>query len=270
MRATDFEFRNRFWMMGMIIFVGFACYSIDHVNAGAALLGSQAPISSTPVAVTIGGVQFIFAGMTYEMFGLDPASGQGRWQLQVLFGIAALLLAAAAMMRTWATAYLHSDVVQDAKLHSDKLVADGPYRHVRNPLYFANVLMTLSTALLASRIGFLVIAAGMIIFQHRLIGREEEELARAQGQGYRDYLRAVPRLWPSLHARVPAGELQPRWKQAWLSEAFFFWGMTAAVVCFALTLNIGYAYGLFGLSMLCYVVMWRVRSFRAKRDHGVH
>ncbi|HYL77267.1 MAG TPA: isoprenylcysteine carboxylmethyltransferase family protein [Bryobacteraceae bacterium] len=254
----------------MILFVGFACYSVDPVNAGVALLGAQIPPTSTPVTVTVAGVKFIFSGMTYEMFGLNPASGQGRWKLQVMFGVAALLLAAAAMMRTWATAYLDTDVVQDAKLHSDKLVADGPYRHVRNPLYFANVLMTLSMALLASRVGFLAIAAGMIVFQYRLIGREEEELARAQGQGYRNYCKAVPRLWPSLQARVPAGNLRPRWKQAWLTEAFFFWGMTVAVASFAVTLNIGYAYGLFALSIVCYIILWMVRSLRTKRDHGVH
>jgi protein-S-isoprenylcysteine O-methyltransferase Ste14 len=263
LRATDFEFRNRFWVMGAIFWVGFFCYSFDHVNAGVALLGVHTAATSTPITVSVAGVQFVFAGLSYEMFGLDPAAQQSRWKLQAMFGMAALLLMGAAMMRTWATAYLSSDTVQDARLRTEALVADGPYRYVRNPLYFSNVLMTLSMALLASRSGWLVIVASMMVFQYRLIGREEAELLRTQGEPYRAYCRAVPRVWPSFSARVPAGDGKPRWKQAWLAEAFFFWGFAAALACFAVTLNLAYTYGLFGISMICYVVLWKARG--AKR-----
>jgi protein-S-isoprenylcysteine O-methyltransferase Ste14 len=192
--------------MGAIFWVGFFCYSFDHVNAGVALLGVHAAATSTPITVSVAGVQFVFSGLSYEMFGLDPAAQQSRWKLQAMFGMAALLLMGAAMMRTWATAYLSSDTVQDAKLRTEALVADGPYRYVRNPLYFSNVLMTLSMALLASRSGWVVIVS----------------------EPYRAYCQAVPRLWPSFTARVPAGGGKPRWKQAWLAEAFFCWGFAAA------------------------------------------
>ena len=32
MKATDFEFRNRFWIFGLIFGVGFWLYALDHVN----------------------------------------------------------------------------------------------------------------------------------------------------------------------------------------------------------------------------------------------
>jgi protein-S-isoprenylcysteine O-methyltransferase Ste14 len=257
MRATNFEFRNRFWLMGVIIWFGFFCYSFDHVNAGVALLGSPIPNTSTPLTVSIAGVRFVFP-MTVESFGFDPASQQGRLKLQFMFGIAALFLAGSAMMRTWATAYLRSDVVQDARLRTESLVADGPYRHVRNPLYFSNVLMTLSMALLASRTGWVVMVLLMVVFQYRLIGREEQELLQAQGEPYRAYCKAVPRLWPSLTPRLPASGLQARWKQAWLAEAFFFWGFTEAVAVFAITLNIAYIYLIFGLNIIAYILVWKL------------
>ena len=255
MGATEFEFRNRFWMMGLIFGLGFFLYSFDHVNAGAALLGAHAPATSTPLSISIGGVRFIFPGLGYETFGLAAGSEQGRWKLQVIFGIAALLVAAAAMMRTWATAYLESDVVQDPKLRAEAVVADGPYRYVRNPLYFANVLMAMSMGLLASRTGWFVIVLIMTIFQYRLIGREEAELLRTQGRRYQAYLQAVPRLFPSLRPRLRPGDRKPRWKQAWLAEAFFFWGFAVALAAFAATLNIVYFYAIFGLSMLCFVLI---------------
>jgi len=37
--------------------------------------------------------------------------------------------------------YLHSSVVNDRQLHPERLVANGPYRWVRNPLYLGNILL---------------------------------------------------------------------------------------------------------------------------------
>ena len=79
---------------------------------------------------------------------------------RVLFAFAAVLLIAAALIRTWASAYLRSDVVYAADIQTRSLVADGPYRHVRNPLYFANLLMAIGMGAMASRIGFFCIGPG--------------------------------------------------------------------------------------------------------------
>lgn len=236
MRATDFEFRNRFWLIGMIFGLGFFCYTFDHVNAGAALVRA-------------------IAGS-----GLDLDSPRGRHELQAVFGVAALLVAASAMVRTWATAYLNTEVVHDANLRTEALVADGPYRYVRNPLYFANVVMTLGMGLMASRLGWVMLVVLHLIFLHRLIGREEEELLLTQGERYRKFCNAVPRLFPSLTPRLPSGGIKALWGQAWLSEAFFFWGFTAATAAFAFTLKFGYAAAVFGLCMFVFIValpLWR-------------
>ncbi len=122
-------------------------------------------------------------------------------------------------------------------------------------MYFSNVLTALSMSMLASRTGWVPIVLSMTIFQYRLIGREEQELLRTQGERYRAYLKAVPRLFPQLHPRVASGGKHPRWKQAWLAEAFFFWGFAAALAVFAATLNGVYFFAVFGLSMLFLVVV---------------
>ena len=120
--------------------------------------------------------------------------------------------------------------------HAESLVADGPYRYVRNPLYLANLPMAAGIGVLASRLGWLFLILGISLFCYRLILREESGLLETQGESYRSYMKAVPRMWPALRPRVPAGPGKPRWGQAIAGE-MFFWLFGVAVLSFALTLN---------------------------------
>jgi protein-S-isoprenylcysteine O-methyltransferase Ste14 len=239
MRATDFEFRNRFWLIGLIFAAGFLCYALDHANAAVALLRA---ISNAPLNLDL---------------------SRTRHELQAIIGVATLLVAASAAIRTWATAYLNSDVVHDANVRTEGLVADGPYRHVRNPLYLSNVLMSFGMGMLASRLGLVVIIAGMLLFTYRLIGYEEAQLLAAQDERYAAYRTAVPRLWPSPRPRVAFGGTKPRWGQAWLGEAFF-WGFAAAIGAFAVTLDIRYTWGIMAVTFVFYIALTSMWS-RKKR-----
>jgi hypothetical protein len=71
---------------------------------------------------------------------------------RLLFAFAAILLIVAALLRTWASSYLRAGVVYAAEVKTDSLVADGPYLLVRNPLYFANVLMVTGMGAMRSKI----------------------------------------------------------------------------------------------------------------------
>src|SRR5207244_5419566 len=113
-------------------------------------------------------------------------------------------LICAAIIRTWASAYLKSEVVYASEIKTAALVADGPYRHVRNPLYFGNVLLALGMGAMASRTGFVVLQILMWLFCYRLIFREEAELRAVQGEQYDAFKKAVPRLLPSLTPRIPS------------------------------------------------------------------
>jgi protein-S-isoprenylcysteine O-methyltransferase Ste14 len=234
MRATEFEFRYRFWIIAGLFFITFGCYAIDHVNSSQALLRAM---------------------------GLR-ASGR---PLHLLFGISAALAGLGALIRTWASAYLRSEIVHDSALHSGRVVADGPYRYLRNPLYLGNLLLAPAMGLVASRLGFVFIVVATFIFIFRLIGREESELLASQGDSYRAYYNAVPRLFPALTPRVPASGTRPQWGQAIVGETLF-WVLFLAIVWIAVTFNgPGFEWICFG-GIALYVVLLRV--WKRKREAG--
>jgi protein-S-isoprenylcysteine O-methyltransferase Ste14 len=139
MAASNFEFKYRFWLFGALFGTAYSTYGIDHVPAGIALGNWITRLRGTAAT-----------NMDYH----------------VVFAIGALLCLAASLVRTWATAYLNSEVMVGMRLDTSRLVADGPYRYVRNPLYFGNILLAVGMGLLASRIGFLILVAGMIVYDY--------------------------------------------------------------------------------------------------------
>jgi len=210
MQATLWEFRHRWWLILFIFMAAFLAYSLDPVNCGEAIV---------------------------HWLARHLGTGSNRNAYRLVFLAGAILLFLAAFFRTWGTSYLRAEVMRDSLVHSERLVADGPYRYVRNPLYFGNILMSVGIGVLASRIGFLILSLGMTLFVIRLVLREEAELLQSQGDSYRRYCSAVPRLLPSLWPRVLRGESVPHWGQAFRAE-LMCWLLALASAAFALTLNL--------------------------------
>jgi protein-S-isoprenylcysteine O-methyltransferase Ste14 len=231
MRATEFEFRHRFWFIGGIFWLGFSCYSFDHQNAAAALVK-------------------LFLGSNFNMNSPESAV-----PLHAIFAFAALLSVSAAALRTWAAAYLRSDIVHDHALHSEGLVADGPFRWARNPLYDGGILLAVGMGLLASRLGWVVMSFGLAIFYYRLVLREEAALLASQRESFRAYCAAVPRFLPGLRPRVKSSGALPHWGQALAGEVFM-WGFAASVVAFAIALRIRIFYMMLAISLLGYAFYW--------------
>jgi protein-S-isoprenylcysteine O-methyltransferase Ste14 len=236
MKATDFEFRQRFWLISLVYWLGFSLYRFDHLNV-------------------------------VQWAAISAAPGDERQQMVILRGLfiaGALMVLLAAGLRTWAAAYLRSDVVQDPSLHAEKIVADGPYRHMRNPLYLGGMLLAVGIGLLASRLGFLVIVVGLAIVMLRLMGLEESNLAREQGQSYLEFCKKVPRIWPALRPRVSRGGVVPRWGQAFMGE-IFMWGFFVAMAAFVVTLNVRTTWWIIAVALTLYVVRSYFLYFRRRR-----
>jgi len=241
-RASDFEFRNRFWIIASIYGVTFALYRVDPTNITIALTLRILRWASPGTGVTI-----------------DAPNFDSKARLFFAFGT--ILLVLSALIRSWATAYLKSGVVHDSAIHSELLVADGPYRHVRNPLYLGNILQALGIGLMASRVGFVFLTLANTIFMIRLILHEEAGLLQSQGESYHRYFEAVPRLWPSLAARVPGSGARPNWRDGVLGE-MFFWIFAAGMAVFTVTLQSNYFLMALGAGFALYFLQNYLRMGR--------
>jgi protein-S-isoprenylcysteine O-methyltransferase Ste14 len=235
MKATDWEFKNRALLFGLIFALSFPLYFVDHQNSTAALanwFGSRLQKDPDHIA-------------------------------RLLFAFATLLLLVAALIRTWASAYLRAGVVYAAELKTESLVADGPYRHVRNPLYLANVVMAIAMGAMMSRPGFVLAVVAMLIFCYRLILREETELQADQGERYEGYRKAVPRFWPALLPRVVSAGHPARWAEGFKAE-FWYWGFAASLGAFAISLKLTVFFAIFAASL---IVFWVSSLALQKKSH---
>jgi protein-S-isoprenylcysteine O-methyltransferase Ste14 len=237
-RASRFEFEKRFGIICAIYFTGFCLSAFDHVSFVAALRHLIAP-------------------------SIARGEPQATMFARIIIAAGALLIFLAAGLRTWGAAYLRTAIVHDTAQHSEALVADGPFRYTRNPLYLANLPMAAGIGVLASRAGFVFLVLANWIFVYRLILREEESLLKIQGEAYREYRRAVPRFWPALRPGIPSGNRQPKWGQALAGESFV-WLFGLAELLIAVTLNpwIGIVTFLFGF-VAHFVITRQIQKQRA-------
>jgi hypothetical protein len=111
-------------------------------------------------------------------------------------------------------------------MHGEGVIAAGPYRYVRNPLYLGNLIHTLALALLMPPSGAIFCILAISVFQLRLIAAEESFLTSKVGEPYLAYCAKVPRLIPALTPRVPASTAEPKWPLAFLGE-IYMWGVFA-------------------------------------------
>ena len=204
MKATAWEFRYRLWISCAIIVLGFAAPWIEVLN-----LGNREVHTWGWLAVSLG------------RLGLPMLSG---FELVAALAIAAAAIAT--LLRVSGTAYLGAGTVFNAEMKAGAdeptagVMADGPYRYMRNPLYAGSFLTVAALAVLMPPSGAAVSLVLLGIFLVRLILGEEAFLAPRLGESYAAYCRAVPRLLPSLRARVGASRQLPNWKRALLGEIF--------------------------------------------------
>jgi protein-S-isoprenylcysteine O-methyltransferase Ste14 len=127
---------------------------------------------------------------------------------------------AGAALRLWATAYLGAGVMNDGSLRADRVVASGPYRYLRNPLYLGNMLTSLAVSILMPPAGAVFFLAGSALLTAALVAAESPHLAQQLGPAYAAYREQVPSFLPAVRPHVPAATVQPHWAQSLAAEVF--------------------------------------------------
>jgi len=80
----------------------------------------------------------------------------------------------------------------------DRIVDEGPYRWVRNPMYLGHLIFFAGLALtLGSWIALAVLAVHVVWFDRR-VREDEAHLAQLFGEPYREYCRRVKRWIPGV------------------------------------------------------------------------
>ena len=119
------------------------------------------------------------------------------WTRLVLGGV--LVVGGFALMQTAKRAFQQLGTEVKPWLPSTQIVASGPYRYMRNPMYVAGVLIIAGLALaLGSDWILVMLVPTAVVLHYGVVLREERYLERKFGDAYRQYREAVPRYgWPS-------------------------------------------------------------------------
>ena len=129
-----------------------------------------------------------------------------------------LVAALGALLRIWASAWLGHGIVINQEMQAGAVMADGPFRYVRNPLYLGLYSWVAAMSLIMPASGALFVLIAVPAFLVILIRGEEAFLIAQSGEPYRAYLRSVPRLIPRLRNTLAPTGNRPHWLQAVLSE----------------------------------------------------
>jgi protein-S-isoprenylcysteine O-methyltransferase Ste14 len=201
MKATSLEYRFRFFLHGILFAIAFSVFNLPWAET----LGLPTKSSWLVLSTTLsrqGWLSFTTASFTILILAL------------IFTGLGAAF-------RIWGSAYVGASIVQSGAMHGETLLADGPYRHTRNPLYLGTLLHTIGISLLLPPAGSVFLIATIWILQFRLALAEEPFLTARFGQTYRDYIARVPRFLPMPAPQVPSAGAKPHWLLAIAGEIYF-------------------------------------------------
>jgi protein-S-isoprenylcysteine O-methyltransferase Ste14 len=271
MRATAVEYRLRFTITALVLVLGFWSPWIEAWGIGSrttlemwlALQLSHIGLLSFKAAIAL---VIILAALTalkgaaLRVWG-TAYLGEGKYRLvrnPFFWGLLGIFLSISFLRpvsRALLGMVLLSVCIGD-DMQAGRVLAEGPYLLVRNPLYWGLWCMFLAMSFLMPVSGALVAMVLLSVFLFRLILGEEAFLTSQLGDEYREYQRTVPRLFPHLKS-IPLAfarreSAKPQWLHAMIYEinpigvflimAILSWNyddwlmIRAIVVCFGISI----------------------------------
>ncbi|MBN2416119.1 isoprenylcysteine carboxylmethyltransferase family protein [bacterium] len=138
------------------------------------------------------------------------------------------------LIRFMGVAYAGKATRRTKKAGASRLVTDGPFAYVRNPLYAGNFLLSLGVVIMANAWmpWMLALYTGLFFLQYSFIVRHEEQFLRAKFPEFAEYAENVPRWIPrttpySMQNAVPG---EPAWRKARRSERNTFQAIVIIVL----------------------------------------
>lgn len=102
------------------------------------------------------------------------------------------------LIRLWGVSWAGSETRTTGGVGGSFLVINGPFAHVRNPLYVGNILLYFGIGIMSmSLFPYLqIVALLFFFFQYYVIVKEEESyLIKTFGEDYKKYFNNVPRFF---------------------------------------------------------------------------
>ncbi len=252
MKATTFEFRLRLVIMVVLAWLGFTAPWIESLGSGSEFLSRISLLEWLALQLSRTGL------VTFTV------------ATALVIVLASLIAAVAAALRIWGTAYLGPGTVNNLHMKAEAVMAAGPYRYLRNPLYLGTWLLMAAMAFIMPPTGALFLVVLLSIFLFRLVLAEEAYLTAQLGEPYRAYHSAVPRLFPRLSNALPPAGAKPHWLRAAVAElnpigvfitlAFFSWSYNHWLMIQAILVS-------FGLSLVVRALMLPARPTPAEPQH---
>ena len=160
MKATHFEYKYRFLIHAVIYLLAF---QVPWNNA----------LNLTDETTWLLGDNLLFRQHLLSFIGAA----------NLILVLSMVFLGLAAWLRTWGSAYVGASVVHSSSMHGDAMLADGPYRRTRNPLYLGTLLHTIGLTLLMTPSGAIfavvLINAAIGLIQEAQTGDDPERIREA-------------------------------------------------------------------------------------------
>ena len=149
-----------------------------------------------------------------------------------IFGV--LLILFGELFRIWGISFA-GKVTRTKEIIPPKLVTNGPYAHVRNPLYLGNMFMYIGAVIMGNAWLPYLLWITIICFMIQyliIISYEEENLQKIYGEEYDLYQQNVPKLLPRLSPYPQRTKIKPNLMVALKSE----WGTFKTILVFFICL----------------------------------
>ncbi|MFK7872596.1 MAG: isoprenylcysteine carboxylmethyltransferase family protein [Oligoflexales bacterium] len=125
----------------------------------------------------------------FLMFTADPSV------LSTTLGMACIGLGE--LVRIYSVSWIGSVSRTRTRSTGQKLISDGPFGFVRNPLYVGNFCIVAGMAVFSNSLWLIAISLGLFCFQyHYIVKYEENLLSQKFGNEFSSYKTEVPRWLP--------------------------------------------------------------------------